>query len=280
MEALLAWKSVFVIVFFAAFLVAERLRPAVQAPTGTGRLTRNGVLWGANLILSPLFVLPLTLLATQYGPAWRPEWLGGGLGLALDLILLDFGIYFLHRAFHETPFLWRFHEPHHLDETLDATTAVRFHFGEVAISAVIRTVFVLALDIDWTSVIIFEILVLTAAIFHHSNVKLPAKAEGVLSRFIVTPSIHWVHHHAVRADTDSNYALIFSLWDPLFGTRSKTVRTADMPIGVEGQRDLPVVQLLLAPFWAREDGEPSQAQGVECDAEKSPPPLTGERDRV
>ena len=63
---------------------------------------------------------------------------------------------------------------------------------------------------------------LTAAIFHHSDARLPPAIERPLSRLIVTPSIHWVHHHARRADTDSNYGTVFSFWDPLFRSRSRT----------------------------------------------------------
>ena len=72
---------------------------------------------------------------------------------------------------------------------------------------------------------------------HHSNLKLPWAIERALSRVMVTPSIHWVHHHAFRTDTDSNYATILSLWDPLFRSRSATSRTALMRIGVEDLSD-------------------------------------------
>ena len=65
----------------------------------------------------------------------------------------------------------------------------------------------------------------------------------------MTPSIHWVHHHRVRSDTDSNYSTILSLWDPLFASRSPHRRSADMAIGVEAWEERPLLRLLLAPFW-------------------------------
>jgi sterol desaturase/sphingolipid hydroxylase (fatty acid hydroxylase superfamily) len=64
----------------------------------------------------------------------------------------------------------------------------------------------------------------------------------------VTPSIHWVHHHRLRADTDSNYATILSLWDPLFRSRSRHARLPDMPIGVEAREERPLPGLMVAPF--------------------------------
>lgn len=196
-------------------------------------------------------MLPVTAWAASVDAGLRPDWWRGPWGLALDLVLLDFLIYWWHRANHVVPLLWRFHEVHHLDRFLDTTSAVRFHFGEVLLSALARAAVIVALGIPFASVIAFEALVLLAALFHHSDVALPPRLEAALARVIITPSIHWVHHHRVRADTDSNYGTVFSFWDPLFATRSRTARTPDMAIGVEGRAERPFVGLLLSPFAAR-----------------------------
>jgi sterol desaturase/sphingolipid hydroxylase (fatty acid hydroxylase superfamily) len=76
------------------------------------------------------------------------------------------------------------------------------------------------------------------------------RLERGLSWVVVTPSIHWVHHHRVRADTDSNYATVLSVWDRLFGSRNPRRRTPEMPIGIEGQRETRLARLLLRPFRA------------------------------
>jgi sterol desaturase/sphingolipid hydroxylase (fatty acid hydroxylase superfamily) len=47
-------------------------------------------------------------------------------------------LYLPRRAYHKVGFLWRFHRAHHGDPEIDATTAVRFHTGEVPISAALR----------------------------------------------------------------------------------------------------------------------------------------------
>jgi len=78
--------------------------------------------------------------------------------------------------------------------------------------------------------------------------RLPAGLERALSFVVVTPSIHWVHHHAIRADTDSNYSTLLSVWDRLFASRSATQRSPDMPIGVEGGHDRGLVALVRRPF--------------------------------
>ena len=257
--ALLSFKTVIVGAFLLLFLIYERVRPAVDHPllvrlrgaSGAAwrRLARNAGLFGINLLVSPLIVLPITVWAGQFTTGLRPAWLSGWGGLAFDLVLLDFWIYWWHRANHEVPLLWRFHQVHHFDELLDSTTALRFHFGEVALSALARAGAIVALDIGLSSVLLFETLVLMSTIFHHSDAKLPPRLEQALARVIITPSIHWVHHHALRADTDSNYGTIFSFWDPLFRSKSGTRRWPTMPIGVEGRRDRPLLRLLVTPFW-------------------------------
>ncbi|MGH6886301.1 MAG: sterol desaturase family protein, partial [Geminicoccales bacterium] len=142
---------------------------------------------------------------------------------------------------------------HHLDRFLDSTSAVRFHFGEVLLSAGARALVILAVGFPFPSILVFEALLLCATIFHHSNLRLPAAIERALSRLIITPSIHWVHHHAVRTDTDSNYGTLFSVWDRLLRTRSPTVRTPTMPIGVEAKAERTLPALLARPFRARAD---------------------------
>jgi sterol desaturase/sphingolipid hydroxylase (fatty acid hydroxylase superfamily) len=259
-DILMGWKAAVVLSWLAVFFLAERLHPLAQVPVKDvacgrmgrwGRVIRNLALWGLNAALAPLIVVPLTLAAAEQGLQWRPEWWSGWGALALDILLLDLWIYWWHRANHNIQLLWRFHEVHHLDQFLDSTSALRFHFGEVVLSSVVRAAVIVALGMPILSVIVFEILVLLAAIFHHSNLALPPRLEAALSRVVITPSIHWVHHHAIRADTDSNYGTIFSFWDPLFQSRSRTRRWVSMPIGVEGRRERGFLRLLVRPFRLR-----------------------------
>jgi sterol desaturase/sphingolipid hydroxylase (fatty acid hydroxylase superfamily) len=253
LETLLAYKGAVVGLWLALLFILERLRPAAPRPSiaGAARLGRNAALVATNALLSTSFVVPLTAWAAAGIFDWRPLWWSGWAGLLIDLVLLDALIYWWHRANHELAPLWRFHEIHHLDRFLDTTTALRFHFGEVALSAVARAFVVVLLDFPLSSVLAFETLVLLSAIFHHSNLRLPPAVEAALAHVVVTPSIHWVHHHRTRPDTDSNYATVLSLWDGVFGSRSPTRRRPEMAIGVERREERPLVQLLVAPFRAR-----------------------------
>lgn len=259
-EQALVLKQIGVLAAFVGFALYERVATAAPSPLllslqlgreqvrAWRRLGRNFGLFGINLVLSPLLVLPVTAWAEGFSTGLRPDWWTGWPGFALDLLLLDLWIYWWHRANHEIPFLWRFHEVHHLDETLDTSTALRFHFGEVALSAGVRALVVILFDIPLASVVVFETLVLVSAIFHHSDARLPPRLERWLAQGVITPSIHWVHHHARRTDTDSNYGTILSVWDRLFTTRSPTPRSPTMPIGVEGGADQTFGALVLRPF--------------------------------
>ena len=248
LEGIVAWKAAFAGAVFALLFVGERLFSATPAPKGWSRLARNGAMWLMLLILSPLIVLPLTAFASAH-PLWtRPESWSGWPALAADIIIFDLWAYWVHRAYHEISPMRRLHIAHHLDEHLDTTSAVRFHPGEVALSAALRMVPIALLAIPFSHVVFFEALLLAASLFHHSNLRLPGGFERALSRIVVTPSIHWVHHHALWRDTNSNYAAIFSIWDPLFRSRSPSRREKGMKIGVEGLGDRTLLGLLLAPF--------------------------------
>ncbi|MEM7021700.1 MAG: sterol desaturase family protein [Pseudomonadota bacterium] len=257
-ETLLAGKAAMIVGALVLFALYERLRPAVDSPlllrigrataAAWRRLARTLGLFSVNLLLSPLVVVPITAWANVYDLGLRPFWWTGWWGLLLDVLLLDLWIYWWHRANHEVPFLWRFHSVHHFDELLDTTTALRFHFGEVLLSALARLPVILLLGMPLESVLVFEAAVMVGAIFHHCDARMPPALEAALSRLVITPSIHWVHHHAIRADTDSNYGTIFSFWDLLFRSRSRTRRWDDMPIGVEGARDRPLARLIATPF--------------------------------
>ncbi len=247
-QTLLQYKGLVAGTWLVLLFFAERLVPAADRVGGWPRVVRNAGLWAINIALSLTIVVPVSYWATDTALDWRPDWYTGWLPIVVDVVILDFLIYWWHRANHVVPVLWRFHQVHHLDEFLDVTTSVRFHFCEVLLSACFRAVVILALGMPLASVLAFEAMVLLAAAFQHSNLSLHKGREQEISAILITPSIHWVHHHAVRSDTDSNYGTIFSFWDTLFGSRSPTPRALDMKIGVEGRADTGFLGLLIRPF--------------------------------
>jgi sterol desaturase/sphingolipid hydroxylase (fatty acid hydroxylase superfamily) len=229
-------------VWGALLFAAERLWPASPAIADMRRLIRNLTLGALVFVASPLVQWMTQWLLADVQPLLKID------NLITALLLLDLWTYALHRAYHRVPLMWRLHAPHHFDTHLDVTSAVRFHIGEILWSSVLRLFPLLVFGVPLEVNALFGAILTGSALFHHSNLRLSPTFERALSWVIVTPSIHWVHHHAVQRDTDSNYASILSIWDRMFGSRSPTARWPSMPIGVEGVGEKRLGAVLLWPI--------------------------------
>lgn len=235
--------------WIALVFVLERLFAAETPPTKNGvRIARNVGLGIIAMTAAPLLLWLTGRIATGFAPIIPLVGLGFAGALIVQLLVLDIWTYAMHRAYHRIPLLWRFHAPHHLDEHLDASSAFRFHLGEILISAAARLIPALSFGIGPATLLLFEAILTANAVFHHSNIRLPPDFERRLSWIVVTPAIHWRHHHALRTDTDSNYTAILSLWDRLFGSANPYPRELGMAIGVEGERERNFLGLLAYPF--------------------------------
>ncbi|MBR9812910.1 sterol desaturase family protein [bacterium] len=136
--------------------------------------------------------------------------------IIVSIIVLDAFDYFWHRANHRVRFLWRFHKAHHSDNEMDVTTSLRFHPGELLISAFVKAGWILVWGPTAVAWFLFEALVSLCAQFHHANIDFPDRVERVLSAVIVTPRYHAAHHAVDRRWGDRNFSTIFSVWDRLF----------------------------------------------------------------
>lgn len=245
--------------FLLFFIGLEALIPARQRV-----LPRLGR-WGTNLSLSILGsvvgvlmapLLAVTVAAFAATHSWGllnqvslDPWIEG----LIAVILLDLAIWAQHVAFHHVPWLWRLHSVHHIDRDLDATSGVRFHPVEIAISLLWKAVVILALGPSVLAVIIFEIVLNGTAIFTHSNLSLPRWLDRPLRRVIVTPDMHRIHHSVDEPETNSNYGFNLSIWDHLFRTYRARAQTP-LILGLSKHQDETPAQLissLLLPFRRR-----------------------------
>lgn len=243
-------KSLIVLIGILFFLSLEYLFPKekIKLRDKLSRIFKNIFFWLVNIGITPIIILPITIYATQFEFHVLFKFENVIFNFLFQLIIIDIFLYWWHRLNHQIPFLWRFHHVHHLDETLDISSGVRFHFGEVILSALVRSIIIITFNISLINLLVIEAIILLSSIFHHSNINLPSKLEKILSNLIVTPSIHWVHHHKRQSETDANYSTIFSLWDKLFKSRSKFKRKIKMPIGVQGDKEQSLIQLIVRPF--------------------------------
>ena len=149
---------------------------------------------------------------------WLPEmplWLY----IFLGVLFLDFfGAYLAHYTEHKVKPLWMVHLVHHSDHKVDTTTANRHHPIESVIRFSFTLLGVLVVGTPIAIVMLYQSMSLISTQFTHANIKISPKTDKILSYFIVSPSMHKIHHHYKLPYTDSNYGNIFSIWDRMLGT--------------------------------------------------------------
>lgn len=164
-------------------------------------------------------------------------------------VILDFAVWLQHFAMHRFPVLWRMHAVHHSDRDLDATTALRFHPFELIVSTLYKSAWVALLGVPVLVALSFELWLNANALFNHSNIKLPARADRWLRRILVTPDMHLVHHSVIPSDQRENYGFALTIWDRMFGTYA--AYQSEQPIGLADVQDARPAQIgwsLKQPF--------------------------------
>ncbi len=248
--------------FFGIFAVMacwELIAPCRRLTASKAqRWTRNLLIVAINTLtvrlLFPAAAVGLALVAAQQG--WgllNIIALPQGLEVFLAVVALDFAIYLQHVLFHAIPALWRLHMVHHSDVDIDVTTGARFHPVEIVLSILIKFAVILALGPSATAVIIFEILLNGAAMFNHSNIRIPPRIDRIMRLFIVTPDMHRVHHSVIKDETNSNFGFNLPWWDRLLGTYrdQPSLGHQHMEIGLRSFRNpdwLTLPRLLALPF--------------------------------
>lgn len=175
------------------------------------------------------------------------------LEMALAVVLLDYTLYVWHVLTHRVPALWRFHLVHHADLDLGASTALRFHFGELVVSVAWRAAQILIIGVSPGSLSAWQSFLFVSILFHHSNLRLPVEAERRLNKFIVTPRMHGIHHSTLSGERDANWSSGLTLWDKLHGTLRLNVPQEEITIGVPAYREpaeLGLFEILKLPFGA------------------------------
>ena len=241
---------------FGGFFLLETLFSA--RPWHNKRTTRVGVHAGMavfNTVFMRLLVVAPFLLWVDF--VAEQEWglapLLGYVGLAeiiASVIVLDFFDYVWHRLNHRVPFLWRFHKVHHVDTHVDVTTALRFHPGELMISAFAKALWIVLWGPSLWAFAVFEICISLAAQFHHSNIDFPNKIERLLRWIIVTPRYHTSHHTVSRRTGDANFSTIFIVWDRICGSYAEPDDEEMQTLGLPEDRDsnMSFKAWLLQPF--------------------------------
>ena len=168
----------------------------------------------------------------------------------LIVLVADLVQYWTHRAYHEIPFLWRFHAVHHSAPYMDWMAGSRLHMFELIVTRVSILGVLYVLGFTEASMNVYIVIVGFQAVFNHANVRLPeAFARAPLKWLVVTPDFHHWHHSSEREAIDRNYAAHFAFIDYIFGTAVKSDRRFPGKYGVLGDYMPPgFIKQQLFPF--------------------------------
>ncbi len=158
----------------------------------------------------------------------------------LYLLLFDFVNYWLHRAQHQFHWWWQLHALHHSQRQMTLWSDTRNHLLD---DVLIDAAFVLLARLVGVGPGQFVALVAISQLvesFSHANVRLWFGAW--LERVLVSPRFHRRHHaigigHEAEGGRGTlggcNFAVLFPIWDQLFGTADWQLRYE--PTGIRDQ---------------------------------------------
>jgi sterol desaturase/sphingolipid hydroxylase (fatty acid hydroxylase superfamily) len=228
---------------FPARLAWRPRRPDVEADAAFMAFVQVAL---PNL-LAALAILALSTWAHATAPSqwWPHAWPLAGQVLAM-VLAVDLMRYWLHRACHSVPALWRLHEVHHSPELLYALNVGRFHPFEKALHFSLDTVPFLILGVAPEVIGGYFLLYSANGFFQHSNLRL---RYGWLNYVVGSAETHRWHHARDPRRARCNFGNTTIVWDLLFGTWYLPERQVVGDIGVI-DRSYPkgFLAQMLAPF--------------------------------
>lgn len=164
----------------------------------------------------------------------------------LLILLTDLAQYWIHRAFHQVPLLWRFHRIHHSAKAMDWLAGSRLHIVDVVVTRSLSLVPMVLLGFSNTAINFYLPILALQSVFIHSNLRFEFAA---LQKIISTPKYHHWHHTLDVGCRDKNFSVSVPLWDLLFGTYYSPKGEWPKQYGITGKQIEPnYLAHLLAPF--------------------------------
>lgn len=169
-----------------------------------------------DLVWPFLFLGLAACLASYFGTSnlWPHEWhiLPQ---VFLMLLIAEFGRYWVHRAAHEIPFLWKFHAVHHSPNRLYFFNAARFHPLEKIYFLIPEVAPFIILGTNIECIALYAVFNSVHGLMQHSNIHLKS---GWLNYIFSLTELHRWHHSQVIKESNTNYGNNLIIWDIVFGT--------------------------------------------------------------
>lgn len=172
----------------------------------------------------------------------------------LAVFVADMAQALLHRAYHNIPWLWRFHAVHHSSREMDWLAGSRIHFVEIVLTRSAVLLPLLILGFSTSAVNAYVVLVGLQAVLAHANLGI---RFGPLEYLFVLPRYHHWHHARQKEFIDVNYAIHLPLVDMLMGTFKLPRDQSEWPgeYGVMKLETVPrgIVEQHLMPFRGKKE---------------------------
>ncbi len=141
----------------------------------------------------------------------------------LYLIVLDFAGYWVHRAQHRFRWWWGLHSLHHSQMQMSFWADDRNHLLDDLIRDAIFALIAVVIGVQPGQFVLLVIATRSLESFQHANVRLSFGRWG--ERLLVSPHFHR-RHHAIGDGHEGvhrgcNFAVLFPIWDGLFGTSNR-----------------------------------------------------------
>lgn len=148
---------------------------------------------------------------SDFWPHNYPIWIQ----ILIMILSGDFLRYWLHRAAHTWPLLWRFHAVHHSVHKLYWLNLGRFHPLDRTLQLFCDTFPFILFSISKEVLALYLLIYSIKGFFQHCNVDVKL---GWFNYIISGPELHRWHHSTNIYESNNNYGNHIIIWDILFGT--------------------------------------------------------------
>ena len=154
---------------------------------------------------------------------------------AIYLVLFDFVDYWLHRWQHRYQWWWSLHAVHHSQRQMTFWSDQRNHLLDDLLRDAVLAIAGVALGVPPGQFVALVIASRVLQSLQHANLRW--RWPGPLEAVLVSPSFHRLHHAIgyghEGAARGVNFAVLFPVWDVLFGTADW--RPGFVPTGIRDQ---------------------------------------------
>ena len=222
-KAGLAWPFFALTAGAALFIIAslERIQPYQRAwLENHGDLFADILYALINLALLSGTAWLLHFMRLDFLIVWPDAW-PSLLQILLAGMVIDAGLYFMHRLSHHVEWLWRLHALHHSSERLYWLNSERRHPLSAVILASPGIIAVVTLGAPPIIISAWLTLLTVHLAFQHANFDY---SLGPFRKLIGVAEIHRWHHKRDYEDAQVNFGEFWMIWDHLFGTFSDNTR--------------------------------------------------------